>query len=68
MYVWIHLPLIVGFCKFPFLPNDFLQAVQLPVLFIAILMIQTCLQEKHSPAKEIAAVKFYIYFLHIALN
>lgn len=46
----------------------FLQAVQLPVLFIAMLMIRTCIQEKHSPAKEIAAVKFYIYFLHIALN
>lgn len=60
--------LIVGFYKFPFLSNDFLQAVQLPVLFIAILMIQTCIQEKHSPAKEMAAVKFYIYFLHIGLN
>ena len=37
--------------------------------FIAIIMIQTCIQKKINPAKKkIAAIKFYIYFLHIALN
>lgn len=35
---------------------------------MAITMVQRCLQKKHRPARETAAVEFSVYFLHIALN